>query len=223
MPPNVANDDRKVRGDSVLDTQIAPAQRDEVYAYIERHTLNEAQAWLIEHFNIELSTTAIGRWAEKRRRAKADFAFANLLRDIKADQEQAVELSNEVGQATEMADANVVMLSQALFEAKRSGNPAALKNAAKLFSMVLESVAKSKTAQANLIAAETGRDKFQYDAAKSALANAAELQRINQGSGDEDAKVERAIISLFGRNPNSSSNIAPAADVSTSVSSTGGH
>lgn len=202
MPAKVANDERKVRGDSVLDTQITPAQRDEVFAYIEGHTLDEAQAFIASTFQLDLSTTAIGRWAEKRRRAGADFKFRRLLADIKADQEQAIELGSAVGVAAELNDANVVMLSQALFEAKRTGNPAAVKAAAKLFSMVLESVAKSKTAAANLIAAETGRDKFQWDAAKAALGSAAELQRINEGSGDEDAKVELAIVSLFGTRPN---------------------
>jgi hypothetical protein len=76
-----------------------------------------------------------------------------------------------------------------------------MKSAALNLSMVIEAMAKDRKSKADVLSAETGRDKFQFDAAKAALAAAAELKEINESAGSEREKVERAIARLFGQRP----------------------
>ena len=201
MPLASTQTDRKTRGDSDLNARLSEAEQEAFFAVIERTTLKEAASWLLVHHEIILSTTAIGKWAEKMRRKGDDFRFQRLLRELRHDNEQATIMAGEIGSAAQLNDANVLLLSQALFSARRTGDPAELKAAAKLFAMVMESVAKAKAAEAAVIAASTSRDKFQFDAAKSALEHIDTLQSIKASSGDDREKVERAVVAVFGRRP----------------------
>ena len=193
------SDDTKSR--SEIDKRLSEEQREAFFALVESSTLKEGADWLEHRYELKLSPTAVGKWAEKQRRKADDFRFRQLLGDLRHDTQQASVIAAQVGNAAQLNEANVVMLSQALFSARRTGDPGELKAAAKLFSMVLEANAKSKAAEASVIAAETSRDKFQYDAAKAALAKAAELKGINDSVGSEREKVLRAIETVFGRRP----------------------
>ena len=201
MPPASTQTDRKTRGDSDLNRLLTEPEQEAFFALVERTTLREAGAWLKEHHEIALSPTAIGKWAEKMRRKGDDFRFQQLLRDMRHDNEQATLMAGEIGTAAQLNDANVLLLSQALFSARRTGDPGEMKNAAKLFSMVMESVAKAKAAEAAVITASTSRDKFQFDAAKSVLEHLDTLQSIKASSGDDREKVDRAVAAVFGRRP----------------------
>ena len=190
---------------SEIDKHLSEEERDGLFALVESTTLKEGAAWLRTRYDIDLSPTALGKWAEKRRRKSKDVAFQELLAGLRYDNEQASAVAAEIGSAAQLNDANVMLLGQALFSARRTGDPAEIKNAAKLFAMVLEANAKAKTAEASVIVAETGRNRFQFDAAKAALAHAEELQRINTSKGSEREKIERAILAVFGRHPTQTS------------------
>jgi hypothetical protein len=195
---------RKVRSDSVLHKSLKPQRAQALYEKLEHGgmTYVQAQDYLLKTCGINISSSAICQWAGKRRRAKADADFARLLAEIKADKQQALDLGKEAGEAHQLNDANVLMFSQALFEAKRSNDPRAMKQAADLFSTVLEAVAKTRSADARMISAENSRNKFQFDAAKQALLHAAELQKIRRSNkGSEREKIDRAVVTLFGERP----------------------
>ena len=193
------SDDPKSR--SEIDKRLSEEEREAFFALVEGSTLKEGAAWLWLHYEIKLSPTAVGKWCEKQRRKADDYRFQQLLGDLRHDTQQASVIAAQVGNAAQLNDANVVMLSQALFSARRTGDPGELKTAAKLFAMVLEANAKAKAAEASVIAAETSRDKFQYDAAKAALEKAAELQRIHASAGSQREKILRAMETVFGRRP----------------------
>ena len=206
MPPSAhsASATRKTRGDSDLNRLLTEPEQEAFFALVERTTLVEGSVWLKRNDKVQRSPTCIGKWAEKQRRKADDFRFQQLLQDMRYDNEQATVMAGEIGTAAQLNDANVLLLSQALFSARRTGDPGELKAAAKLFSMVMESVAKSKAAEAAVITASTSRDKFQFDAAKSALEHAETLQSIKASSGDDRDKVERAVLAVFGRRPGAS-------------------
>lgn len=209
------SDDRKTKAE--LDLQLSELEQEAFFAFGEKHTLAEAARWLHDHKLITLSEQAISKWLAKRRKEAGDVKFRSYLAGIKEDNERAMLLGAEVGSAAHLNDANVLMLSQALFEARRTNDPFAMKGAAKLFSMVLESVAKAKAAEASVIAAETSRDKFQFDAAEKIDARLEELVRIKQNTTDDGERMQRIIATVFGQRPGqlTSANLGGGRDVST--------
>ena len=54
-----------------------------------------------------------------------------------------------------------------------------------------------------MIAAETSRDKFQFDAAKKIDARLEELVRIKQSVTDDGERMQRIIATVFGQRPSS--------------------
>lgn len=202
---------QRARCDSVLDTRLTPEQQDDLYDRIDKGMpYRTAEAWLLEQHGITLSDTAIWTWVQRRKRLSRDLTFSRLLETIKADRDQAVALGREVGSANDLNAANVLLLSQALFETRRADDLRGTAEVAKLFTSVLSAVTASRRAeqsaalgrQRNRIsafAARTARDRFRYDAAQAALQHAAELQRLNADHDlDQRARIDRAVERLFG-------------------------
>ena len=125
-----------------------------------------------------------------------------MLESVRADRDRAQLLSREIGDAAEMPEATITLLGQVLFESLRNPKKEATRGkAAKNLAMVVEAFAKDRKSKADVKVAETQFQKFQFDAAKAALACAGELQEINRNKGSEREKVERAITRLFGEKP----------------------
>lgn len=188
---------RKIRNDSRLDALSAEAQ-EAVFAFCEKSNLDKGVDWLRAEFDIEISKTRLGVWLEKQR---ADHDFAEMLGSLRAESGRAEIVARTVGDAQQMTESNVALLSRALFEAQRLGKPEAIKRAVFGLSMVIEAMAKDRKSKADVMTANTQREKFEFDAAKLALKHAAALQKINEGSGDERAKVAQAMLKLFGPAP----------------------
>ena len=201
---------RKTRSDSRIDA-LEPEQQDAVFAQCNRAgvTLEAGAKWLRDEFDLKISPQRLGKWLEKMR---IDQDFRDVLSDVRADRDRATLLSRELGDAAELAEANVAMLGQALFETLRNKNMAGLRGkAAMALSMVVEAFAKDRKSKADVMTANTAREKFQFDAAKAALSAASELQEINRSKGSEREKVERAITRLFGQKPASIAGMPEAA------------
>ena len=182
--------------------KLTPEQREMVYDFADAHTLDGTVAWIKSEFDIETSKTSLGDWLEKVRGEKTTEAlFLERLEELRKADERSHEIGVSVGNTLQLHESNVVLLSQALQAAQIANDHQALKAAAVGLSMVMEAVAKSKKADADVLTAETQRDKFQFDAAKAALANAAELQAINAEKIDDSEKRARAIKVLFGDRP----------------------
>ena len=204
----------KQRGDAEIDKLFKTDEQHDAF-FIESESRNLAATQKIlaaAPYKLDVSINTISRWLRKVRTEKADDKFRELLVEIKDDATKAGQLAREVGDAHQLAEANVTMLSQALFRARRSDDPKALRSSAVLLSMVMEAVAKQNASRASVISAETSRDRFQFDAAKAALAAAADLQDIQKSKGSEKEKVDRAINRLFGTKPQNLRSSAKSAD-----------
>ena len=194
--------DSKTRGDAEIDKIFkSEKDRDVFFVASEKRNLYETQTILKREHQLDLSLNTISRWLGKERKSRADDAFFKLIGEIKDDAERADTFAKEIGDAQKLTTANVTMLSQALFRARRTNDPKAMRSSAILLSMLIEAVAKQNASKASVISAETSRDRFQFDAAKKALEHASELQDIQKSSGSEREKVERAVDRLFGKRP----------------------
>ncbi len=192
---------RKTNANSKLDA-LSPEQQEMVFAQCNSSmSLEAGSKWIAAEFGVEISAARLGKWLEKQR---IDADFAELMSAIRADADRAQLLSREIGDASGMDEALIAMLGQGLFETLRSKDKDKIKlrgKAAATLSMVVEAFAKDRKSRADVVSAETQRDRFQFDAAKAALGAAADLQEISRSKGSEREKVERAITRLFGAKP----------------------
>lgn len=188
---------KKTRDDSLLG-KLDPAQQDLVFAQCEKMKLEDGVRWLKAEFDLALNESTLSRWLTKIRN---DQAFSDLLGEIRADAARADLVAESLGDVGRMNESNIKMLSQALFAAQRTGDTKAVSRAVIGLSMIVEALAKDKSSTASVISAETSRSRFQFDAAKAALAAAADLQEIQRSTGSEREKVDRAIARLFGAKP----------------------
>jgi hypothetical protein len=190
---------RKLRSDSILDG-LTPEQQDAVYAQgnAAKNSLKATISWLRAEFDVEISDTRLSAWLARRRQEEA---FQARLEELAAADEHARTVAQDFGDVAHLTEANIALLSQDLLDAQLAQSPAAIKAAAMNLATLVEAFAKNKKADADVEAAQTQRDKFQFDAAKAALAHAAELQEINASKLDDTEKRERAIKVLFGDRP----------------------
>ncbi len=212
--------ERKTRAE--LDQFFAahPEREVEFFAYVESHTLAQAQEFLATdgRFKLALSTQTISVWAAKKRAEAAELKFQNWLGDLAANSrkarrviDSAIDIDSEVVTETptgapgksvdHFAAANDAVLNASLLKALQTGATADIKLFAKLTAQVGETRAKQRAATAALLSAETASKRFYFDAAKAALEHAAELQAINESAGSKRNKIERAVVRLFGTKP----------------------
>jgi len=201
-PGNIASIDmsekipqyRKIRGDALLN-RLKPDQQDEVIARCESSTLEEGVKWVKAQFNITISTCAMSRWLKKQ---KMDGAASARLEEIRAARQFATRMGKVVGSATEITDANSVMIAQAVFEEllkeKEDRDETRL---AKYMSVAL----KAREQETRGKALSLAESRFRFDASKAALREAARLQEINQGPEDEQEKIDKVMLLLFGPKP----------------------
>ena len=155
-------------------------------------------SWVFDKGGITIGKSALGEWLSKRR---DDEAYEDLLVEVHDAAVKADEIAEEVGRSAKLTESTITALSAALQKAIIRGNDAARDAISKSLAMVVTAHANNKKADAAVEAAGTATAKFQFDAAKSALAHAEELQEINRDETDEKTKVARAIKRLFGEKP----------------------
>jgi len=178
---------RKIRPDSKLG-MLEPAQRDAVFLHCEHITQKEGVLWIKEQFNVDLSASALGIWLQKRR---IDANFALHLESIRDDNERASLVAEVFGAAATLTKANCVLIAQAVFEEFRK--PAAERDEKRL-SQYMNLALKGRTV-------DLAYDRLYIDCAKKASKHAAEIQKINDGEGDETEKIEEVMRLLFGEEP----------------------
>jgi hypothetical protein len=192
---------RKVRPDSRLG-MLKPEQQEAIFAHCQGVPLTEGQQWLKAQFNIDLSSQALGVWLRKRR---LDNSMEPRLARISDARDSAVLVGNVIGAATAITEANIVLLTQAVFEEliKPEGERDE-KRLAQYMSFALKARGQDFTAERSRI-----------DIAKKAREMAAELHEINRGDEDEREKIQKVIRILFGERPSNTTfqpqpSLAPA-------------
>lgn len=149
-------------------------------------------------WSISIGKSALGEWLAKQREAKEFDAWLDKVGSASVRADIIADAAGKSGQLTEAA---ITGLGTALQIALIGGNPIVAESAAKSFAALLTAHASNKKADAAVEMAGTAREKFQFDAAKAALAHAEELQEINRDEVDETIRVQRAIKRLFGDKP----------------------
>lgn len=186
-----------------LDTQLSPEGQAELITRMDNGmTYAQAIAWLREKHGVEITHGCIWQWISRHRREKAGRTFDRLLETLKADKEQAAALRGEALTIRDLNQANILLLSQALFEARRNDDTPSMMTAARMLGTVMGAVNGAKRADISAFAAETGRRKVDFDAAAAALQHAGELQKLHRDKSlPHREKVARAVLRLFGPRP----------------------
>lgn len=179
-----------------LDTQLSPEAQAELASLLDNGlSYADAITWLRDKHDIPINYRVLGRWITRRRREKANLTFDRLLQTLKADKEQAAALRGEALSIHDLNHANVLLLSQALFEARRNGDTPSMMTAARMLGTVMGAMNGARRA-------ETGRRKVDFDAAAAALKHAAALQKLNRNKNlPQREKIARAVLRLFGPRP----------------------
>jgi hypothetical protein len=183
---------RKIRIDSRL-SQLTAEQQDDVIAHCESITLADGVSWLKAKFSLTLSEMALSRWLRKHR---AHRSVAARLEQIQHARDQATLIGKVVGAATDITGANVVLIAQAVFD--ELVKPPDERDEAKL-AQYMSLAIKVNEQNLKARAGELAFQRFHFDSAKKALGFASQLQRISESGADERAKVEQAMVLLFGK------------------------
>ena len=184
--------DRKIRVDSRL-SQLTAEQQDEVITHCESLKLEDGVSWLKASFNLTLGKMALSRWLRKHRARRS---VAARLQQIQDARDQATLIGKVVGAATEITGANIVLIAQAVFD--ELVKPPAERDEAKL-SQYMALAIKVNEQNLKARAGNLAFQRFHFDAAKKALSFVSQLQHINESGADERAKVEEAMVLLFGK------------------------
>jgi hypothetical protein len=184
--------ERRTRVDCRL-SKLSADQQEEVIAHCEGLKPGEGVAWLKARFNLTMSDNALGRWLAKHR---AQRSIAARLDQIQQARDQATLIGNIVGAATEITGANIVMIAQAVFDELVKAPEK--RDEAKLAEYMAVAI-KLNDQNLRARAGDLAYERFHFDAAKKALSFASQLQRINESGVDERAKIEEAMVLLFGK------------------------
>lgn len=192
---------RKVRGDSVL-AGLPQERQDELYARVESSTLAEAQEWLASHYDLNVSQDTLSRWAGRRRQEDMSFARHKKLMEIAAARRNAEQFAQAFGDLGAIHQSNIGLFGQALLAAQLGEDQESAGFFAKAMHDLMDGVAKMKRADAAVAAADTAREKFEFDAAKAVLEHMESLQSVRSQSGlSDEEKAARVRELVFGREP----------------------
>jgi hypothetical protein len=178
---------KKTRPDSKLG-MLEPEQQDQVYAQCGGLTLEEGVQWLEAELKIKLSRQALSVWLKKRRLEKAMEPRIDKIRETR---DSAILIGKVVGAAAAITDANIVMITQAVFE--QLMKPEGQRDE-KLLAEYMDFALKAR-------GQDFTAERFRFDIARKVRENSAEVEKINRGDGDEREKTQKAIELLFGLEP----------------------
>jgi hypothetical protein len=185
---------RKTRPDCKIG-MLRPEQQAAIFAHCEGVSLEEGAVWLKGEFGVSLCSHNLGTWLRKERIRQS---IAPHLDAISDDRDRALLIGEVIGSATTITKANSVLISQAIFEEFRK--PAGQRDQ-KYLAQYMGLALKATEQELKARSIDLGYDRFHFDTAKKATECAAQLQKIDEGGGDEREKIQKAIVVLFGERP----------------------
>jgi len=183
---------RKIRCDSRIG-QLTAEEQDEVIAHCDSIKLGDSVDWLKGRFDITITETALSKWLKKKR---VERLVATRLDEIRQARDQAMLIGKVVGTATEITDANIALIAQAVFE--ELVKPPEERDETKLAKYMALAI-QLKNQHLKGRAGDLAYERFHFEAARKALAFSGQLKRITESGGDERAKIEEAMVLLFGK------------------------
>ena len=199
------------RRDCVLDAKLTPEQKTDLSRRLDDGlSLAEAARELLEQPGIAVSTTAISRWAAKRRRVKSDETLARFFELVETDAHHARRFSSrQNGPGDNFLEANLLLASRALFAAQCSEDAHGMLRAIKILAAASGAAAQTRradaaqtTAGARHTLASIAQQKLADEHARAEAARAAEAEKIRQQDPEvRREKMERIIERTFGKRP----------------------
>jgi hypothetical protein len=171
--------------------------QDLVFEYCNRSvvTLEEACEWIKANYHIEMSSHQLGIWLRDERVQKG---VAARLDQIREDSARAGLIGKAFGDVLDLNDVNTKMIQQAVFqELQKEPGKRDEKRLADYMNMAIRSRAQETREKAVALQAR----RFFFSATKAALKCASQLQEIDKGDEDEMEKIEKALVVLFGEEP----------------------
>jgi hypothetical protein len=175
--------------------RLTAEQQEHVYAHCKELRLRDGVAWLKEQFAISLAESSLRLWLRKER-VRRDIAAR--LDKISDARDGARLISAAIGSAKEITEANLVLLAQAAFE-EFLKEPE--QRNAKLLGEYMAFALRARDLELRGSANELAREKHYYDLAKKSLEYVEQLKGINDSDDDERAKIDKAMVLLFGERP----------------------
>jgi hypothetical protein len=195
MSPRAKNSSpRNCRTEKQLDL-LTPQQQEQVFAHCEPIRLRDGVAWLKTEFEITLAETRLRIWLRKERVRKNIEARLDKICEAR---DGAKLIAGAVRSASEITDANLVLLAQAAFE-EFLKDPE--KRDAKLLAEYMAFALRARDLELRGSANQLAREKHYFDLAKKSLEFVDQLRAINDSPDDERTKVDKAMVLLFGERP----------------------
>jgi hypothetical protein len=170
----------------------------EALAEMERDTktLKEMQAWLADE-GVAVDQSTISRFLESQRQLLLQ---EKLLGQIASGAKQCQEVEKEFGEHPAPELETLIKLQRVILlnlSTQANANPEMLELIGNSFKAVL--TAEKLKLQREVLTLD--RDKFQFDAAKAALAAQKELKAISTSKLSDVEKIRQAHLALFGSLP----------------------
>jgi len=158
-------------------------------------TLVKGCEWIKRTYNIETSPTRLSAWLQNQRAEKSEGAR---LQQIREESAKATLIGKVLAVALDLNEVNSRMIQQAVFQELQK-EPEERNEKRLVAYMDLAIKSRAQEVKEKTVALQARR--LYFNASKEALKCAAELQEINKGDGDEMEKIEKAMVVLFGEDP----------------------
>jgi hypothetical protein len=175
--------------------RLTPGQRETVFAHCGARPASEGVLWLRSKFNFQISERSLRRWLQLERGKRAHPPNLDRLGRVK---EQAAFIRDLLSSSAGITLASSILIAQTAFEELlKPPEDRDEKRLTECMRFALQAWAqeiKDKAVDLNI-------SRFQFDAAKAAMREQKELQKISEENCDESEKIEKVIELLFGKRP----------------------
>jgi hypothetical protein len=176
-------------------SKLTPEQQDMIFAHCGTAPLEEGAAWIKKEFAIDLAGNNLGRWLHRQRLQRALEPRLAHIRDMS---DCATLVRNILGAATELTEANIILVAQIVFE--EFSKPVAERDHERLV-QYMKLVLQARNQDIRNRSVDLAYERHHLDVATLATRHAAQLQEISAGEGSESEKIKEVIKLLFGERP----------------------
>jgi hypothetical protein len=195
MPPRTnISSTVKCRTGKQLD-KLTEEQQEQVFDHCYGIRLRDGAAWLKAEFGITLAESKLLLWLREERVRRTLEAQLDKIRDAR---DGAKLIAGAIGTASEITDANLVLVAQAAFE-EFLKKPE--ERNAKLLGDYMALALRARDLELRGSANQLAREKHYYDLAKKSLEYVEQLKGINDSVDEERVKIDKAMVLLFGEQP----------------------
>jgi hypothetical protein len=184
---------RKTRPEARM-MRLSAEQQDAAFAHCQTVSLREGVCWLKEKFKLSINRNSLGNWLREERVARSMTKEISEIRDHQV----GASLVNDTGGPTRLTVANSVLFSSAVF--KEFLKPEGERNENRLFRYMILAL-KARELEIRASGVQLSFERFRFDTAKRADGCGGESQTSGEADANERAKIEKAMLLLYGEPP----------------------